>query len=58
MCLGGYAGKNMYNAGKNSALLSGDASEANRSQCREICRGDICEAGPELFQVVCAHRFA
>ena len=30
----------------------------NRPQCREICRGDICEAGPELLQVVCAHRFA
>ena len=31
MCLGGYAGgKNVYNAGKTSALLSGDASGANR----------------------------
>ena len=30
MCLVGYAGKNVYNTGKTSALLSGNASEANR----------------------------
>ena len=29
MCLGGYAGKNVYNAGKTSAQLSGEASGAN-----------------------------
>ena len=30
ICLGGYAGKNVYNACKNSALFSDDASGANR----------------------------
>ena len=30
MCLGGYAGKNVYKASKTSALFSGVASGANR----------------------------
>ena len=37
MCLGGYAGKNVYKAGKTSALFSGDASGANRCYVVAYC---------------------
>ena len=39
MCLGGYAGKSVYKAGKTSALLGGDASGANRCYVVTHCGG-------------------
>ena len=48
MCLGGYASKNVYKAGKTSALFSGDASGANRCYVVAHCGG----GNPNFFIIL------